>query len=137
VKAGKRTAKFENKMDRRGECTILTECWREKKKNTEKKEREKYQRNGYANEEVERLRSKERWMNVAEWKGQRHRNQERRETIKESRYNRKYEKCMTRNSGVLGERECKESKIMARSRCGNEEGETGIGWKERREGAAK
>jgi hypothetical protein len=66
VKAGKRTAKFENKMDRRGECTILTECWREKKKNTEKKEREKYQRNGYANEEVERLRSKERWMNGAE-----------------------------------------------------------------------
>jgi hypothetical protein len=34
-----------------------TECWREK--NTGKKEREKYyQRNAYANEEVERLRAK-------------------------------------------------------------------------------
>jgi hypothetical protein len=40
-----------------------TECWREK--NTGKKEREKYyQRNAYANEEVERLRAKERWINV-------------------------------------------------------------------------
>jgi hypothetical protein len=43
-------------MDGREECRILTECWREKKKNTEKKEREKYyQRNGYACKEVERL----------------------------------------------------------------------------------
>jgi hypothetical protein len=34
-------------------------------KNTEKKEREKYyQRNGYASEEVERLRAKGRWVNV-------------------------------------------------------------------------
>jgi hypothetical protein len=32
VKAGKRAAKFEDTMDRRGECRILTECWREKKK---------------------------------------------------------------------------------------------------------
>jgi hypothetical protein len=69
VKAGKRAAKFEDKMDRTGKCRILTECWREKKKNTEKKEREKYQRNGYANEEVKRLRSKGKCMNVAEWKG--------------------------------------------------------------------
>jgi hypothetical protein len=44
VKSGKRA---EDKMDGREECRILTECWREKKKNTEKKEREKcYQRNG-------------------------------------------------------------------------------------------
>jgi hypothetical protein len=42
VKAGKRTAKFEDKMNGREECRILTECWREKKKNMEKKEREKY-----------------------------------------------------------------------------------------------
>jgi hypothetical protein len=31
VKAEKRPEKFEDKMDRRGECRILTECWREKK----------------------------------------------------------------------------------------------------------
>jgi hypothetical protein len=42
VKARKRAAKFEDKMDGREECRILTECWGEKKKNTEKKEREKY-----------------------------------------------------------------------------------------------
>jgi hypothetical protein len=59
VKAGKRAAKFEDRMDGREECRILTECWREKKKNTEKKEREKYhQRNRYASEEEERLREK-------------------------------------------------------------------------------
>jgi hypothetical protein len=29
-------------MDGRKEWRILTECWREKKKDTEKKEREKY-----------------------------------------------------------------------------------------------
>jgi hypothetical protein len=40
VKARKRAAKFEDKMDGREECRILTECLREKK-NTEKKEREK------------------------------------------------------------------------------------------------
>jgi hypothetical protein len=41
-----------------------------KEKNTEKKEREKYyQRNGYANEEVERLRAKGRWLNVELSKG--------------------------------------------------------------------
>jgi hypothetical protein len=33
VKAGKRAAKLEDKMDG---CRILTECWREKKKYTEK-----------------------------------------------------------------------------------------------------
>jgi hypothetical protein len=47
VKAGTRAAKFEDKMDGREECRILTECWREKKRTTEKKEREKYhQRSG-------------------------------------------------------------------------------------------
>jgi hypothetical protein len=35
VKAGKRAAKFEDKMDGREECRILTECWREKKKHRE------------------------------------------------------------------------------------------------------
>jgi hypothetical protein len=42
VKAGKRTVKFEDKMGGREECRILTECWRGKKKNTEKY----HQRNG-------------------------------------------------------------------------------------------
>jgi hypothetical protein len=97
VKAGKKAAKFEEKMDRREECRILMECWREKK-NTEKKERRKcYQRNGYGSEEVERLRTKGRWMNVE--LSERNKDtdkQERRERIKESRYNRKYEKCMTK-----------------------------------------
>jgi hypothetical protein len=32
VKAGKRAAKFEEKMDRREEYRILMDCWREKKK---------------------------------------------------------------------------------------------------------
>jgi hypothetical protein len=61
VKARKRAA--EDKMDGREECRILTEYWREKKKNMEKKEREKYhQRNRYVSEEVERLRTKGRWL---------------------------------------------------------------------------
>jgi hypothetical protein len=41
VKVGK-AAKFEDKMDGREECRILMECWREKHKNTEEKERKKY-----------------------------------------------------------------------------------------------
>jgi hypothetical protein len=44
-------AQFEDKMNLREECRILTEWWREKKKNKEKKERENYyKRNGYASE---------------------------------------------------------------------------------------
>jgi hypothetical protein len=38
-------------------------CWR-KEKNTEKNEREKYYQRDSATVEVERLRAKERWMNV-------------------------------------------------------------------------
>jgi hypothetical protein len=65
VKAGKRVAKLEDKMDRKEECRILTKCRKEQKKNKEKKKREKYhQRNRYASEGVERLRAKGRWMNV-------------------------------------------------------------------------
>jgi hypothetical protein len=48
VKARKRAAKFGNKKDGR------EECWRQKKKNKEKKERE----NRYVSEKVERLRAK-------------------------------------------------------------------------------
>jgi hypothetical protein len=39
VKAGKRAAKFENKMDGREECRILTECWKERKKTQRRRER--------------------------------------------------------------------------------------------------
>jgi hypothetical protein len=58
VKAGKRAAKFEDKMDGREECRILTEG-KEKKTHGEKGER-----NEYASEEVERMREKGRWMNI-------------------------------------------------------------------------
>jgi hypothetical protein len=92
VKAGKR-----DDMDGRKECRILTKCWREKKKNTEEQEREKYyQRNGNASEEVERLRAKGKWMNAEQSERDKGTDkQERRERIKESRYNRKNERCMT------------------------------------------
>jgi hypothetical protein len=78
----------------------------------EKKEREKYyQKNEYAGEEVERLRAKGRWMSVKLSERDKDTDkQERRERIKESR----------RNS-LLGERECKRKKMMARFRCGDEE----------------
>jgi hypothetical protein len=74
-------------MGGREECRILTECWREKKKNTE---RGNTLRNGYSSEEVERLRAKGRWINVELNEGDKDTNkQERRERIKESIYNRK------------------------------------------------
>jgi hypothetical protein len=79
-----------DKMEEREECRILTECWREKEKNMEKKEREKY----YLPEKrVYRWRSgkikSKRKMDErrAEWKGQRHR-QARKKGENESRYNR-------------------------------------------------
>jgi hypothetical protein len=118
VKAEKRAAKFEDKMDGR-EYRILTECWREEG------EREYYQRNEYAIEEVERLRAKRRWMNVELSERDKDTDkQKRRERIKESR----------RNS-YLGRESARERKMMARFRCGDEEIETGIGWEERKEDA--
>jgi hypothetical protein len=68
-----------------------------KEKNMEKKESEKYyQRNGYASKEVERLRVKGRWMNVELSERDKDTDkQERRERIKETRYNREYERCIT------------------------------------------
>jgi hypothetical protein len=48
-----------------------------------------YQRNGYASEDVERLRAKGKWMNVELTERDKDTdNQERRKRIKESRYNR-------------------------------------------------
>ncbi|KAJ3629148.1 hypothetical protein MTP99_013561 [Tenebrio molitor] len=50
--------------------------------------------------------------------------QERKERIKESRYNKEYDKCMTEEiPEYLGRESAKERKMMARLRCGNEERE--------------
>jgi hypothetical protein len=134
VKAGKIVAKFEDKVDGREEFRIMTECWREKKKNTEKKEKEKYyQRKGYASEEVERLRAKGRWMNVdLSERDKDTGKQERRERIKESRYNREYEKWRAEEIPAYLRESAKERKMVARFRCGNEERENRY-WMEREE----
>jgi hypothetical protein len=72
---------------------------------------------------VERLRAKGRWMNVE--LNERDKNtdkQGRRERTKESRHNRKYERCMTEEiPEYLGRKSAKEKKVMARFRCRNEE----------------
>jgi hypothetical protein len=39
VIARKKCAKFEDKIDRREKCRILTECWRKKKKTRKRRER--------------------------------------------------------------------------------------------------
>jgi hypothetical protein len=50
--------------------------------------------------------------------------QERRENIKESRYNREYERCMTEEiPEYLGRETSRERKMMGRFRCENEERE--------------
>jgi hypothetical protein len=98
-----------------------------KEKNTEKKEKEKYyQRNGYASEEVERLRAKGGWMNVELRERDKGTDKpERRKRIKESKYNRKYERCMKKEiPEYLGRESAKERKMMAGFRCGNEERES-------------
>jgi hypothetical protein len=83
---------------------------KEKKRHGEKY----YQRNEYASEEVERLRTKGRWMNVE--LSERDKNTARKEgKIKESRYNRKCEKCVTEEILEYLGRE------SATERCGNEE----------------
>jgi hypothetical protein len=94
VKAEKRASKFG-----REECRILTECCREKKKTRRRMrdtEKKYYQRNGYASEEMERLRSKGKCMNIELTERDKDTDkQERREIIKKSKYNRKYERCTT------------------------------------------
>jgi hypothetical protein len=75
--------------------------------------------------EREILSEKGRWMNVElSEKDKDTDRQERRERIKESRYNRKYERCMTEQIPEdLGRESAKERKMMARFRCGNKERE--------------
>jgi hypothetical protein len=74
---------------------------------------------------VERLRAKGRGMNVELSESDKDIDkQERRERIKESRYNRKYERCMTEEIlEYLGRENAKEGKMIARFRCGNAERE--------------
>jgi hypothetical protein len=80
---------------------------RKEKKNTEKKEREKYsQRTGYASEELERDKQTDK--------------QERKERIREFRYNREYERCMIEEIPEYLRRESARERKMARFRCGNE-----------------
>jgi hypothetical protein len=83
---------------------------------------------------VERLRAKGRMMNVE--LSERDKDidkQERREKIKESRYNREYTRCMTEEiPEYLGKKSAKERKMMARFRCGNEETEYWTEGEERR-----
>jgi hypothetical protein len=125
VKAGKRETKFEDKMDGREECRILTECWSEKKSTRRRRRGEDYQRNGYASEEVKSLRAKGRWMNVELSERDKDTDKhEKRKRIKESRYNREYERCMTEEiPEYLWRESAKERKMMAKFRCGNEERE--------------
>jgi hypothetical protein len=62
--------------------------------------------------------------------------QERKERIKESRYNRKYERRMTEEiPKYLGRESAKERKMMADLDVGTRREKTGIGWKGRKEGA--
>jgi hypothetical protein len=87
VEARKRVAKFEDRMGGREECRILSECYREKKKNADRREREKYyRRNGYASEAVERMSAKGRWMSAElDERDKETDKQEKRERIRESR----------------------------------------------------
>jgi hypothetical protein len=122
VKAGKRAAMFEDKMDGREECRIPTESWREKKKtHEEKKEREREGRERERNTTREtgmpakkwKEEVKARWMNVelSERDNDAADKQEKRERIKKSRYNREYERGMTEEiPEYLGERECNRKK---------------------------
>jgi hypothetical protein len=100
VKARKRATKFEDKMV----------SLREKKKNTEKKEKEKYhQKKEYASEEVERLRTKGRWMKIE--LSERDKDTDKQERRERIQMQQEVWKVYDRgNSGVPGERECKRKK---------------------------
>jgi hypothetical protein len=67
-----------------------------KGKNEDEKEREKYYRtNGYASQEVERLKAEGRWIYAELSERDKDTDkQERMERIKESKYNREYEMCV-------------------------------------------
>jgi hypothetical protein len=80
---------------------------------------------------VERLRAKGRWMNVELSERDKDTDKQvKRDKIKESRYNRKYERCMTKK--ILWGETARERKMMGRFRRGNEERETDFVWKEKK-----
>jgi hypothetical protein len=54
-------------------------------------------------------------------KGERHRQARKKGENKKSRYNREYERCVTKEISKYLGRERGERKLMARFRCGNEE----------------
>jgi hypothetical protein len=74
---------------------------------------------------VESFRAKGRWMNVELSERDKDTDKkERREIIKESRYSRKYERCMTKEiPEYLGKESAKETKMMTRFRSEKEERE--------------
>ena len=101
---------------------ILLECW---KKNKWKERKWYYEKNGYACEMIEKYRQYGRWMHE-ELKARDNdiKMQERREKIRESRYNAKYVELISENIPRYLERESvKEKRMIARYRCGNEERE--------------
>jgi hypothetical protein len=97
VKVGKRAAKFEDRMGAREECGYSLSAV-EKRKRTRMRGIERSttgETDTYASEEVERMRA-EGILTSAEL-SERDKDtdkQERRERIRESRYNREYERCM-------------------------------------------
>jgi hypothetical protein len=83
-------------------------------------EREKYyQRNGYAKEEVKRLRAKGRWMNVE--LSERDTNTDKQKEGKESKNPDTTGRMKEEIPEYLGRESARERKMMARFRCGNEE----------------
>jgi hypothetical protein len=114
-------------MNGREEYRILTECWREKKKNTGKKDREKYyQRNGYTREEVERLKEQKEDECSAEWKRRRHRQPRKKGKNQRIQIQQEVWEVYDRGkiSEYLGGESVKQRKMMARFRCGHEERES-------------
>lgn len=90
-------------------------------------EREKlYSRNGYASKELKRLRTERKWINEEACEKNKEEGSER---IKESRYNRNYDKgtFMTEKIPLYLERKnSKGKKIMPRFRCGRKRDQIGI-----------
>jgi hypothetical protein len=117
LKAGKRRAKFEDRMGGREECRIMTECYRKKKKNADEGEREVLQEEWVCHEEVERLKAEGRWM-CAELS-------ERAEIRTSKREGRESGNRVTIEDVpvYLRRKSAKERKMMTRFRCGNEERE--------------
>jgi hypothetical protein len=80
-----------------------------------------YQRTWYASEEVERFRAKARWMNVELSERDKDTDKkEKRDRIKESRYDKEYEGYERGIPDYLGRESARERKTMVRFRCGDE-----------------